>query len=334
MQKIDFGKIIKHSWELTWKNKWLWVLGMVLAIFGGAGGGGGGSSGASFSNNIPKDVPSPTDIKNQTSYVLGAATDYVKFWFSSIPPERWMLLGFLVLLFIIFTVGVMWVITSWAKGALIAGLDDADNDKPVNLCSVSPQGIVKIKDLIVFRLISAGLLLAIIIGLIVIVGFGALVSLLSKPIGMVFLILFGILAVLAFIVSMVIFIMLSIYAERLIVLKSFTPWQAWKKGLNLSKDNFFPTLLMGIINSTIGCFTGCLGTVILLIIFGIPGFLLIYPLFKDGFHFPNWYQAVFLIVLVMLFFSISFMIKAIFVVFNYGNWNLFFKQVFQGEKNE
>ena len=53
------------------------------------------------------------------------------------------------------------MLTSWAKGALIAGLNMADMDESVDLKNVSPKGIAKIKDLIIFNLISLSILLSI-----------------------------------------------------------------------------------------------------------------------------------------------------------------------------
>src|SRR5688572_19088774 len=108
MQNIDYGKIIKRSWELTWKNKWLWVMGLVLAVFGGGAGssGGGGSSSSNSSNiNLPEASPSPIpgnleSFQHQTSNVLGEATDILKGWFMSISPGSWILLIVLILLFV------------------------------------------------------------------------------------------------------------------------------------------------------------------------------------------------------------------------------------------
>lgn len=334
MQNIDYGKIIKRSWEITWKNKWLWVTGMVLAAFGSSGSsGGGGSSGSTSSQSIPSSspLPSPVEIKDKTSYVLGAATDYIKNWFSNVPVQNWILLGLLILFLVIVGVCIVWVLTHWAKGALIQGFEDADNDKLVTLKSISPYGISNVKKLIIFSLISVGMSIFVLVSLTLFVGLGYLAFTLFKPVGTILLILFGILAFLVFIASMAIFTMVTIYAERLIVLKGFAPWQAWKKGFSLSKGNFMSTLLMGIINSIIGATTGCLGVIVLLIVFAIPGFLLIYPIFKDGFKIPSLMQIFGILIFILLFFSINTMLRAVFIVFNYGNWNIFFKEIINKE---
>lgn len=204
----------------------------------------------------------------------------------------------------------------------------------VNLKSVSPKGILKIKDLIIFKLISIGMMLSLVLGLLLIFDLGFLVKLAIPVLGIIWLVLFGVVGGLTFIIALALFTMLSVYAERLIILKNFSPWVAWKKGFSLGKGNFITTSVMGIINSAIGCTSGCLGLIILLLIFGIPGYMLIAPIFNGGFHFPGVGQGVGIVILLLLFISINTLIRAIFIVFNYGNWNLLFKEIYKEDNRE
>lgn len=337
MTDIDYGKIIKRSWNITWNNKWLWVMGLVLAAFGGAGSSGGSGSGSSSTSGTPHPTATPgpviNTVKNQTSYVLGQATNAISGWFTSIPVQNWILLGLLILAFFVFSAAVIWVITAWAKGALIFGFNEADKGNAVTLKNVSPKGISKIKDLILFKLISSGLTLALVLGIGIIFGLGFLIKAAIPVLGVIWLVLFGFLSLITFAVMMFLFILLTIYAERLIVLKNYSPWNAWKKGLSLGRSNIIPTLSMGIINSAIGCGVGCLGIMGLILIFALPAYLLIAPMFAGGFHFPGISQIIGLIVLLILFFSINTLIRGVFVVFNYGNWNLFFNEIFKEPEN-
>ena len=92
---------------------------------------------------------------------------------------------------------------------------------------------------------------------------------------------------------------------------------------------------MGLINSVIGCTSGCVGLLLLGLVFGIPGYFLIAPSFDNGFHFPGIGQIIGIAILFLIFVSINSLIKAVFIVFNYGNWNLLFKEIFNEEvKNE
>lgn len=330
MSSVDYGKIIKRSWHLTWKNKWLWVAGLVLATLGG---GSSGSSGGGSSSNIDQSVPKE-DLQNKATDVLGIATDYFQDWFSKISIGDWAFLILLIIATAVLGVIVVLVLKSWAKGALIKGIEDADEEKSVTLKSISPYGITNVKNLIIYSLISTGIFIALMVSLIVVFVFiVALLSLLQES-GSVLIVLFMVLAVIALIISVVLLIMVSVYAERLIVLKNYSPWEAWKKGLSLSRGNFFPTLVMGIINSVIGLAVGCLGSLALLVVFAVPGVALVYPMFKNGFTMPSIPQVIGIIIMVVLFFAIITGFKAIYVVFNYGNWNLFFKEVMSKKEDK
>lgn len=39
---MEYGRIIKRAWDVTWKHKVLWIFGIAAALFTGGGGGGGG----------------------------------------------------------------------------------------------------------------------------------------------------------------------------------------------------------------------------------------------------------------------------------------------------
>jgi len=54
---MDYTKIIKRAWEITWRHKALWFFGFLLALVsGGGGGGGGGGSGQSLQGIVGHGV--------------------------------------------------------------------------------------------------------------------------------------------------------------------------------------------------------------------------------------------------------------------------------------
>lgn len=333
---MDYSKILKRSWEITWKNKWLWIPALVLSSFSGGGGsGGGGGSSSNSSQSAPEVDPNTiNDVKEKASDVLGATTDYLSYWFASVSVSDWIFFGVLVFTLVVIGMIVILTLTNWAKGALILGFEDADNNKEVTLKSISPYGWANVKKLIIFGLISTGMSLLTFISTMIIVGLGYLLTTLLGVFGTILLVFLGIFGFLFFLFVILIFTMISVYAERLIVIKGFSPWEAWKKGLSLSRGNFFSTLVMGIINSALGFSVGCLGVIALLILFAVPSFMLVYPIFKDGFVVPSIPQIAAIIFFIVLFFSINLMIKAVFTVFKYGNWNLFFKEVSQKKETK
>ena len=53
---MDFGAIIKRAWQITWRYKALWVLGVFAGVSGcqsGGSGGGGGSGWQTNSGELP-----------------------------------------------------------------------------------------------------------------------------------------------------------------------------------------------------------------------------------------------------------------------------------------
>ena len=102
---MDFGGIIKRSWQITWRYKALWVLGIFAGVSGCAGGssgsGGGGNSGFSGSNS--SDF---ADLER----VWDQAQGFVP-----------LVIGIGVLLFFI---GILWfVFAIAARGGLITGVN-------------------------------------------------------------------------------------------------------------------------------------------------------------------------------------------------------------------
>lgn len=315
---MDYSALLRRSWELTKKNKWLWVYGLVLAAFGGGGGssGGGGNSG---------------------NRQQGEATTALRDWAGSVSLQQWILFGVGMLLLILLAMIISIVIQNWAKGSLIAGLEEADSGGTPTLRGTSPKGIASLKHMILFSIISFLVALGLVIGLIlaaaILVGGGYILFEFSKPIQILWLVLGITASVLTGVILLLVLFMIGVYADRLIVLAHKSPWEAWKQGFLMARKKFFPTMTMGMVNSLAGCSAGCLSTIVMLIVLGIPAILLIIPLFQGGnFHWPTPVQAGAILSLFFMFLYLQLAMRAILVVFSYGTWNLFFKEVMKGEK--
>ncbi|MGB9706861.1 MAG: hypothetical protein ACPLXP_02190 [Microgenomates group bacterium] len=329
---INYSSLLNRSWELTKKNKWLWVYGLVLATLGrGFNQWWIGFSGSS-SGKLPKEIP--PDVPQKTSQVLGQATSAFQQWLASVSPANWIILGLGILFFLLLCIIISWVIGAWAKGSLIAGLDKANEGQTPTLLSTSPSGIAAIKNLIVYRLMVAGfsLLIILILGTVFLAPGLLIAALNSQPLTIFWIIISGIVGGLSLVLTFLLLAMINIYAERLIVLHCYPPWQAWKKGLSLSKESFLPTIVMGIINQTIGWSMGCLTLIVLLVILGTPAIITLLPYFKEGFHMPSLPVFIFLFFLFLLFIYTNWLISAILFVFRYSNWNLLFKEILSKEE--
>lgn len=326
---MDYGKIIKRSWELTWRNKWLWVYGLVVAVLGGVGFSNFGNGFSNFARDARNpELKLPENLPRQTSEVLGQATNAIVEWFKSVPVGTWILLGLGILVLIIIGIAVRWVMLSWAKGGLIAGLWEADKDQKVTLSSTSKEGIKSIKSLIWLGIINFLMVWGVAVGFVVAGGLGFLgFSFLPSPVKGILMVLWGLAMLLTFVTTVFLLAMVSIWAERLIVLENYPAWKAWKMGFSLSWKHFWSVIVMGIVNVAVGCGVGCLSMIVTLIVLGIPAALIAVPLFKNGWDRICWWSVAALAVLFFLFVYLSLLVRIVLTVFNYGNWNLFYKQV-------
>ena len=56
---MDYGRIIKRSLEITWRNKVLWIFGIAATLFGAGGGGGSGAGNNLFQYSFNKQDMGP-----------------------------------------------------------------------------------------------------------------------------------------------------------------------------------------------------------------------------------------------------------------------------------
>ena len=116
---MDYSATIRRGWEITWNNKWLWLLGFLAAL---------GSSATSTSNY------------STNSQDLGATT-------GGISPELGAALagGVLLLVCVFFVVGILlWLVSLAARGGLIAAVNDLDNGQKSSFGQSFRQGWRKV----------------------------------------------------------------------------------------------------------------------------------------------------------------------------------------------
>lgn len=323
----DYGKIISKSIETTKKFKWLWVYGLVIA----AASGGSGSGNSNFDtpsgdstqfDKIFSDFPNSTPTTDQ---VLGAFTDQFSEWFSNVSPGNWLLLFLGIVIAIVVAIGVAWVLSAWANGGLIGGLELAHKDQETTLKNTSPIGFKNVKKLIVLSIvqffIAVGGLIALTLGSIII---GALVAALGDS-GTIITVLLSIAGVIGFIYILINYFLAIVFSQRFVVLQNQDAWDAWRNGWTLSVKNFFPSLVMGIINAILSIAFGCVTVMASMVVLGVPAFILMSPLFSN--KIPGVGSIIALVVLLIIFVAINLLMRAIMVVFNASNWNLFFEEI-------
>ena len=336
MGKIpDYSVFISKTIEVIKKNKWLFVYGFVLAIF---------SSGSSTSNfrlpngdNLPNLKDSiPSDLPEETSQVLGAYTSQLLDWVGSVSLYTWVVLVLGIIFLVLFGVTIRVILTAWATGGLIGGLDLAFRGNLVTLKNSVNHALANIKGLVVFGFISLLIFLGLSLAL---VSFWGIIYFLIQNVEALksfWVIVGSVVGIVAFFLMFVFYLMIEAYAQRLIVLKGYKPWLAWKKALSLSRSSFLPTLVMGIINSLLTGVVGCLSIILIILILGIPTFVLILPYIKKG-QIPPVSVILSLLATFLLFVNLNILVQAAMIIFKHGNWNQMFYHVWEkieGGKNE
>ena len=146
---MDYGWVLKRAWEITWKFKGLWVLGILASCSsgGGGGGGGGGSSGS--------------------GYQFGGSSDprFAQFerWIQSIPAETWITIAIIAGLIIVVLGLVFLVLGVIGQGGLFAGFNQVEDSGSVTLAEAFRLGAANFWRLVGVRIIFwlAGVVIAI-----------------------------------------------------------------------------------------------------------------------------------------------------------------------------
>jgi hypothetical protein len=230
---MDYGKVLSRAWEITWRWKVLWILGFLSAL----GQGGGGSGGSSYS---------------------GDGNGWGTFHDVRIPPEVIGLIagGLCVLLIIAIAI---WVISIIARGGLIAGVQQVEEEESTTLGSAWRAGASRFWTLAGIAILAAiPFIILLVAGIIVlaVIFVSSGFALDSFEAGGAMGILFGILCGGVFCCGMIILgIVLNqirIYAERAAILEGLGWIEAFKRGWEVLKANLGPTIVFWVIFFVIG----------------------------------------------------------------------------------
>ncbi len=137
---MDYGKILKEGWHITWKNRFLWWLGLI-AYFGGnrvsgsINANGFNSFGSPSSSPISPGV-SPSDIDNQFDELF---RNFESGTYDSTLQSIAITIGVLVFCLVIFSI-IMWFFRFAAEAAMIQGAFDVINGQESGFSRAFNQG--------------------------------------------------------------------------------------------------------------------------------------------------------------------------------------------------
>lgn len=240
---MDYGDVLTRAWGITWKNKGLWILGIL--------------AGCSGSANNPSQ-----NFSYQTSRGEFPMLDR---YFENLPPETlWLIIAGLICLTLI-VVAIFLVLGTLGQTGLIAGVNHADEQGAVTLSQAWNLGLPHFWRMLGMTLLVGVtvLILAFLVAVVFVFG-----TVLTLGIGLACLIPLACLLVpLAIFVAMYLkFVQNSIVVEKRAIFDSFV--RAWQ----LVQANLGPVIVMGIILLLIGAIGGFI-VALPLIVVAVPALL-------------------------------------------------------------
>lgn len=304
---MDFGKVLGRAWEITWRWKMLWVLGFLAALGQGSG-------------------PNPNyslsgDEFERYGYRLGDSAEQFFALLSGL------VLGLICLVLIVAI--VLWVVSVIARGGLIAGVQQVEEEGSTSFGKAWSVGVRKFWTLFGLGILAVlPLILLFIIGIIVLalgifVGIGLMDV--GEAAGITTIILVSIICggflCCGLFILVIVLEQIRIYGERAAILEDLGWIDAFKRGWEVLKDNLGATIILWLIFFAIG-----------IVIFGLS-FALVFALAAPllGFLFvvddPGWLLLGPLCIGGVLGTVVFALIRSIVMAFTSATWTLAFREM-------
>ena len=245
---MDYGKLLSRAWNIVWQHKFLILLGVLVTLSSGIAGS------SSSSTNLRFDGGSPRPYLGDPNQW---AEPSMPFWV----PILLVTLGLIIIV-------ALWVISTLARGALIAGADAADAGQRTGFSPAWGAAWNRAGSLLGVALVPAipGLLL-------LIAGAFGLVTYttdLSARVGIpavnAVAALLGVLACIAVPVALVLELV-RVFAERACMIEGLGALDAYRRGFQVLGSNLGSALVLFLIQVVV--------TVTLFILLIVPGVILL-----------------------------------------------------------
>lgn len=181
---MDFGRVLTRSWEIIWKNKILWLFGILASCASGGGGGGGGSFGGfdgAEMQGTPGDLPPQFE-----QFGRG-----VEQFFAN---GGWVLVVGLVCLILLISL-IAWAIGIFGKVGLIRGVLRAESDRPISFSTIFEDAKTELMPALGLNLLLAVIALGAVLA---IVAIGLPLGILTLGIGLICLVCLAVPLAIAF----------------------------------------------------------------------------------------------------------------------------------------
>ncbi len=241
---MDYGSLLSHAWEIIWNHKFLILLGVLVAL--GAGGGGanpGGTGGFDLETpSMPQQPPQAPEFPEMPRW-----RGFENFRLPNIS-------GIAIVLLVggVIVIGLtVWVISTIAKGGLIAGADTIAAGGQTSFSAAFSAGWRRGWTLLGIGILPGipALILALGALFVFLIASGAAPALgesVRVPLNVGVL---GLLGLMGCLVTPLIFVLslLQTFANRACMLEHEGVFSAYKRGLNVLFGNLGPVLVLFLI---------------------------------------------------------------------------------------
>jgi hypothetical protein len=247
---VDYGKLLRRSWEILWEHKFLFLLGVLVAL--GSGGSNNFSTGSSFGQ------------------LRGEGGQVPEFRGPPMGPDFWdqfAVPGGITIAVIILIVGIalvvglaVWVISTLARGALISGVDTIHEGGSTSFGQAFGAAWRKVWTLLGIGVLPAipalGRVLTALAGLLAYTGLARVVSTrvavgpnlaLASIVGLAMCLMVPLSVILG---------LLQTFANRAAMIEGLGVFDAYKRGLSVLFGNIGSAILLLLIQIAIGIVVG------------------------------------------------------------------------------
>ncbi|MBU0671175.1 MAG: hypothetical protein ABH835_02785 [Patescibacteria group bacterium] len=256
---MEYGNIIKRSFHITFKNKVLWIFGML--VVSGGGGSFMGNSGSSF-QQIGTEMDS-----NQMSDAFNEVSNFLSTY--------WQILLFVGIGLLLICLIAM-ILSIIAQGGLYKGANTASQGVKVKFGEHFKFGLEKF-----WRVLGINILLVLIMLGGILAGFIVLIPFLLLMVIPIIGWIVGFLAIFLLVIAFILFVVgISLFVNYIYcyaLIEDNKIKESFKKAWHLLRANFGESLVMGIILFGITFLIAIVALLIiftLLLVFGIIGYIL------------------------------------------------------------
>ena len=251
---MDYGSLLSRTWDIVWNHKFLILLGVLVAL--GAGGGTGATGGSGFNfdgGRMPQQPPQAPDFPEMPRW-----RGFENLQLPALPVVAVILLIGLALL-----VGLaVWVVSTIAKGGLIAGADTIADGGQSSFGSAWRAGWRRGWTLLGIAVLPGipALILAV-VGLFVLLIASGVAPSLGESVRMPLNVgVFGLLGLMGCILTPLIFVLslLQTFANRACMLEQEGVFSAYKRGLDVLFGTLGPALVLFLIQVVLNIGIGLL----------------------------------------------------------------------------